>query len=199
MGSREEALRRIFDATGVGPRLTGDQKRELLSHLEDAVDAKVAAGVPEMDAVGQAFSELGDLRTIAGRFPDPAPSLATAAGGTIAPTIGGMAEMGYALLLFFTFVQYVIAPPLLRVFVKVKVPMPSLTILFFNASEAMQRFWPAVALALAGLLIAVIRVRRSGKRSAALDLALGLTGAVLLAAVIAGLLLPFVGLIEGMR
>ena len=61
MPNREEALRKIFDSTWVSGRLTADQKRELLAHLEDAVEAKVGAGVPEMDAVGQAFAELGDL------------------------------------------------------------------------------------------------------------------------------------------
>ena len=39
MPNREEALRRIFEATGVQGRLTADQQRELLAHVEDAVEA----------------------------------------------------------------------------------------------------------------------------------------------------------------
>jgi hypothetical protein len=197
MANREEALRRIFEATGVSARLTDDQKRELLAHLEDSVESKIGAGAPEMDAVGQAFAELGDLEKIARNYPK-APALATSTGVMIEPRVGGLAEMGYCLLLFFTFVQLVITPVLLKFFVKLHVPMPGLTVLFWTLSDVMRTFWPALALTLAALAAAVIRARRTGKWKIALDLSLGLLGAALLGGVLAGVLLPFVSLIEGM-
>jgi hypothetical protein len=122
MANREEALRRIFDGTGAGARLTDDQKRELLAHLEDAVEAKVDAGIPEMEAVGQAFAELGSLKKL--RFPAAAPALSTTLGGLFQPWSGGLAEMGFLLLLCFTFVQMLITPALVRVFLDVRVAMP---------------------------------------------------------------------------
>ncbi len=68
MGSREQALRSLVQGTAAG-RLTVEQRQELVDHLEDAVEAKVAAGAGELDAVAAAFRELGDLKAIGSAYP----------------------------------------------------------------------------------------------------------------------------------
>jgi hypothetical protein len=195
MANREEALRRIFDGTGAGARLTEDQKRELLAHLDDAVNAKVDAGIAEMEAVGQAFAELGSLKTL--RFPEPA--LATTSGGVVEPWIGGGAEMGYLLLLAFTFIQMVITPPLMNGYAQFRVPLPGLTLLFWTLSDAMRMCWPLVAIALGALAIMLVRVRRTAKGRPLLTLSLTIGGAMLLSGALAGVILPFISLIQGFR
>ncbi|MBI3858245.1 MAG: hypothetical protein HY293_21390 [Planctomycetes bacterium] len=199
MANREEALRRIFEATGVEARLSDEQKRELLAHLEDAVEAKVAAGIPEMDAVGQAFVELGDLKRIARSFPAPAAVAATAEGPRFRVWSGSLGEMGYLFLLFFTFVQLLITPALVQVFIKVRVPLPGLTLLFWTLSGSMRTYWPLLAAALIGLAVVLYRFRRPGKGRTALNLVLGLGSAALLGGVFAGVLLPFVSLLQGLQ
>ncbi len=194
MPNREEALRKIFEATGV--RLSDDQRRELLAHLEDAVEAKVDAGIPELEAVGQAFAELGSLKKL--RFPEPALAVATAGGGMVEPWIGGGAEMGYLLLLMFTFIQMVITPALVNVFVKTRVAVPGVTLLFWNVSDAMRAYWPLVAIMLAALGVLLVRVPPAAKWRPLLTLSLTTGGAILLGGVLAGVLLPFVSLIEGL-
>ena len=196
MPNREEALRRIFEGTGAGSRLTEDQKRELLAHLDDAVEAKMDAGVAEMEAVGQAFAELGSLKKL--RFPQEAPAVATAGGGVILPWIGGASEMGYFLLLCFTFIQMLITPKLVNVFIKVRVPVPSLTIVFSDLSGAMRTYWPLVAVALLALGVLLVRAPRQGKWRPLLDLSMATAGAALLGGALAGVILPFVSLLEGL-
>jgi len=193
MPNREEALRKIFETTAASARLSDEQKRELLAHLDDAVEAKVAAGVPEMDAVGQAFEELGDLKRIAKEFPSATPVVATTAGPWIY-----IAEHGYALLLCFTFIQMMVVPKLLQVFVKSRVVMPRTTLFLWDLSAAMREAWWVVAVVLLALGWAVFRVRRPGKWRIALDLLLGLGGTLLLGAAFVGVLLPFIALLERM-
>lgn len=193
MPNREEALLRIFEATGAAARLSEEQKRELLGHLDDAVEAKIAAGVPEMDAVGQAFIELGDLRKIAKGFPSAAPVVATPDGPVLR-----LAEHGYALLLFFTFMQLIVLPKMLNLFLRVRVPVPGLTLFFWSVSDAMRSYWGVVAIALLGLAWTLIRVRKPGTWRTTLDLTLGIGGAILLSGVFVGVLLPFVTLLEGL-
>ena len=195
MANREEALRKIFEATGAGTRLTDDQKRELLAHLDDAVNAKVDAGMAEMEAVGQSFAELGSLKKL--RFPEPAPALAMTSGNMIEPLIGGGAEMGYLLLLFFTFLQMVVTPAIVHVFVKVRMPVPGVTLLFWTLSDAMRTYWPLVVIALVALGVLLVRGRRTAKGRPFLTLALTLGGALLLGGALAGVLLPFVTLLQG--
>jgi hypothetical protein len=192
MPNRDEALRNILEAAGA--RLSDDQKRELLGHLDDAVEAKVDAGIPELEAVGQAFAELGSLKKL--RFPEPA--VATAGGGFVEPRIGGGAEMGYLLLLLFTFIQLLITPALVNVFVQVRVAVPGLTMAFWSLSDAMRAYWPLVAIALVALAVLLFRVPRPSKWRALLNLSLTVGGAALLGGVLAGVLLPFVNLIEGL-
>ena len=195
MPNREEALRRIFEATGVSARLTDDQKRELLAHLEDAVEAKVGAGMPEMDAVGQAFVELGDLEKIVRQYPKPAPTAVTPE-GFIHLWWGGAAEMGYLLLLFFAFVEMMILPSFAVVFANAHIPLPGLTILCLTLAGWMRDSWPVVLVALAALGAALTRVRRLGRWRPAVEAALVLPGAVLCAAALAAATLPLISLLE---
>jgi hypothetical protein len=199
MANREEALRKIFDAFGESARLSDEQKRELLGHLDDAVEAKVAAGLPEMEAVAEAFVEFGDLRRIAKELPAPVPVAAAAGVPAFFSWSARLGRMGYASLLFFSFAQILIVPPLFNIFLKVHVALPTLTLLYWDLSEGMRRFWPAVVVALAGLGAAQYSVRRPGKWKAALDLAVALVGTLLLAGVFVGTLLPYVSLLEGLH
>jgi hypothetical protein len=197
MPNREEALRRIFEAAGVSARLSGDQKRELLAHLEDAVEAKVGAGMSEMDAVGQAFLELGDLGKIARDFPPAPGALAATPHGFIRLWWGGAAEMGYLLLLFFTFVEMMILPSFAVVFARTQVPLPGLTVLCLTIAGVLRLHWPLVAAALVILGAALFRIRRLGRWRAAVESVLVLAGALLCALVLAAATLPLLGLLEG--
>jgi hypothetical protein len=197
MPSREEALRRIFEATGVAGRLTEDQKRELLAHLEDAVEAKVAVGVPEMEAVGQAFEELGDLRKIARSFPPAPGALAATPGGFIQLWWGGATEMGYLLLLFFAFVEMMILPSFAVVFARTQVPLPGLTLLFLTLGFRMRESWLVVALVLLALGALVVKIRRLGRWRRAVEGVLVLGSALLCAAALAAAVLPLISLLEG--
>jgi hypothetical protein len=197
MPNREEALRRIFEATGVSARLSDEQKRELLGHLEDAVEAKVGAGVPEMDAVGQAFEELGDLKKIARDFPPPPEALAATPHGFINLWWGGAAEMGYLLLLFFTFVEMMILPSFAVVYAKAHTALPGLTVLCLTIAGLMRDNWPIVVAALLVLGIALYRFRRQGVWRRVIEGVLLLGGAVLCGGVLAGATLPLISLLEG--
>lgn len=196
MVNREEALRRIFEATGTGARLTDDQKRELLAHLDDAVEAKVDAGIPEMEAVGQAFAELGSLTKL--RFPEASPALATAGGGLLRPWIDATSAMGYLLLLLFAFLQMIVTPSLVEAFLTVQAPLPGLAVVFRELSDLMRAYWPLVALALAGLAVLLVHVPRKGAWRPLLDFSMGVGGVALLGGVFAGVILPSVALLQGL-
>jgi hypothetical protein len=196
MGNREEALRRIFDATGVGTRLTDDQKRELLAHLEDSVEKKVGAGVPEIDAVGQAFSELGDLKKIARQFPDK-PALATPEGLVLDRWFPGAGWTAFALFVFFIFIEITIIPGFAQVFQKARVPIPGLTIMFVNLSQVMRGSWPVTAAFALALGAALWLSRRSGFLGKAAHVGFFLFAATLCAAVVVATCLPLLSLLEG--
>jgi hypothetical protein len=195
MANREEALRRIFEATLPADRLGDEQRRELLAHLDDAVEAKVAGGVPEMEAVGRAFEELGDLKKIAQSFPAPAaPALATTTGVRVYP----WAEHGYFLLLFFAFAQFVIAPKLIALFPRTRVAMPGLTLMFWEVGRFMRDQWWATAVTLLMLAWALVRYRKSVRWRMALDLGYGVAGILLFVGIFVSVVLPFVTLLEGL-
>lgn len=194
MPSRDEALRKIFEATGAVDRLSEDQARELLAHLDDAVDAKVDAGIPEMEAVGQAFAELGDLKKL--RYPAAAAEVATSTGLRLRLWTGG-ADLGYLLLLAFTAIQLFVTPSLLAVFTQVQVPMPGLTAAFWGLSETMRAWWPAVVLALAALAVPLVRAPRSALRRTLFQASLALGGAALLGGFLVSVFLPLISLLEG--
>ena len=197
MGNREEALRRIFDAAGVGARLTDDQKRELLAHLEDSVEKKVAAGVPEIDAVGQAFSELGDLKKIARQFPGKPAAAVTPEGLLLDRWFPSAGWTAFALLLFFIFIETTIVPGFARVFQKAGVPIPGLTMMFIDLSVVMRASWPVTAGFALALGTALWLSRRSGRLGKAAHVGFFLLGAALCAGVVVATSLPLLSLLEG--
>jgi len=196
MGNREEALRRIFEATGVGGRLTDDQKRELLAHLEDAVEKKVGAGVPEMDAVGQAFSEMGDLQKIARQFPDKPAAAVTPEGVTVLPDTRAYGWMAFCFLTFFIVMGSYVAPKFAAIFGQVKVPLPGLTVLFMSLSHALGS---PVGLSGLALFFGALFVMRWRKVRIPHGISLTvLVGTVILClGLVVSLFLPLISLLEG--
>ena len=159
MSNRDDALSSIFDATGVSVRLTDDQKRELLAHLDDAVQAKVDAGVPEMDAVGRAFIELGPLKKIVEQYP-AGPAAVTPEGGLLATWSRGAALKGLALLGILAFLQTFLTPKFEMLFQETGTVVPSLTLWFMSAFQGDALI--AVGLVLAALAVAQVVARRKG-------------------------------------
>jgi hypothetical protein len=197
MANREEALRRIFEAAGMGARLTDDQKRELLAHLEDAVEKKVGAGVPEMDALGQAFSELGDLRKIAREFPSGPPAAVTPEGPVLDRWFPGSGWTAFVLFLFFGFIQLFIIPTFRQIYQQVRVTLPGLTLMIIGLSDAMRTYWPLTAAFALVLGAALWLSRRSGVPAKAAQVGLFLVGALLCTAALVGVCLPLLSLLEG--
>lgn len=195
MGNREEALRRIFDATGVGTRLTDDQKRELLGHLEDAVDRKVGAGVPEIDAVGQAFSEFGDLKKIARQFPDK-PAAVTAEGVRVLSDGPAYGWLAFCFLTFFIVMGLYVAPKFTAIFQQVKVPLPGLTVLFLSLSNALGSKAGLAGLALAFGSLLILRWRKV-RVPRPVSLTVLVSSAVLCLGLVISLFLPLIALLEG--
>ena len=198
MGNREEALRRIFDATGVGARLTEDQKRELLAHLEDAVEKKVSAGVGEMDAVGQAFGELGDLEKIARQFPEK-PAVAVTPEGVAVPVLPDSRTYGWMAFCFMTFFIVMgsyVTPKFAAIFGQVKVPLPGLTVLFMSLSNALGSPVGLAGLALffGGLLVLRWRKVRVPRQ---VSQAVMIGSVVLCLGLVISLFLPLISLLDG--
>jgi len=196
MANREDSLRRIFEATGVTARLSDEQKRELLTHLEDAVESKVAAGVPEMEAVGQAFTELGDLEKIARQFPTPVPVAVTPEGIRVLGDPRNLVWIALSHLGFFAFLSWFVTPRFAEVFRQVRVPVPGLTLLFMKAGDLLRSspLVPAAALLLLGAAIVVLRRK---PLSVAASYALLLISVGLCIGLAVGLFLPLISLLEG--
>jgi hypothetical protein len=186
MSSRDETLRRIFKGTGAAERLNDEQKRELLAHLDDAVESKVKSGVAELEAVGQAFAELGDVKKL--RFPT----------SSFRPWSGGTAELGYLLLLGFVGLEVFVLPSVLGMFQQFKAPLPALTLVLHSLGRGMTSGWPLTAAALALLAYGIWRAPREARWRPAFDLSLLLGGAGLIGGALAALVLPFVGIMNGL-
>ena len=184
MEMRDQALRRILEASGV--ELTEEQARELRAHLADAIEAKTASGRAELEAAGEAFAELGNLRKIAARFP-----------GAIAWRWSDHAgAFGFALLLAFALLQTLITPLFQRPFAELKVALPGLTVVFLGWSSVMRDAWPLVVAALAGLALLLLRLPRRSAWRGALNAAAVLGGAALLGGALVGVMLPLLGLLQ---
>jgi len=196
MANREEALRRIFDATRVGARLTEDQKRELLAHLEDAVEKKVSAGVAEMDAVGQAFGELGDLEKIAGQFPDKPAAAVTPEGVGVLPDTRVYGWMAFCFLTFFIVMGSYVTPKFGAIFGQVKVPLPALTVLFLSLSNALGSKAGLAGLAVFSGALLVLRLRRV-RVPHPVSLTVLVGSVVLCVGLVISLFLPLIALLEG--
>lgn len=110
MGRHEETLRRILQATGAFREVTEEQGRELITHLEEAIEEKTASGVAEPEAFARAFEEMGDLSKIARQFPRPEPTLVTPEGWMM--SIPARAATAYAYLLVFCALQFAITSPM---------------------------------------------------------------------------------------
>jgi len=136
MGSREPALRSLLESARGAEGLTVEQRQELLDHVEDAVESKVAAGRAELDAVAEAFRELGDLRPIASAFPRAwSPAALTSA-------VFGVAAM-LALMFFATFVS----PKAFEIASGRGTPIPELLEFLLRLGGPVTRYWALFLLA----------------------------------------------------
>ena len=196
MASREESLRNILASVPGSAKLTDDQRREIVAHLDDAVDAKTASGVPEIEAVAQAFVELGDVRKIADRFPPP-PLLSTPEGLKILADSRSRAWTAFGLLMFFMLAEFTITSRFAAVFRTVKVRPPALSEFFISISDGLvEGFLVKLLIAAGGLgsvILALPRMRAPravsyGLLAVAWSLCLGL---------FVGLGLPLISLLEG--
>src|SRR5262245_27883292 len=109
MDERRELLRRLLSATGATARLKPEQHEEILGHLEDSVEAKIAGGASELEASAIALEELGDIRRIAEQFPK-SPVPATADGPGFSWAVYGAAIECYVVLIAFGFFQVFVMP-----------------------------------------------------------------------------------------
>ncbi len=196
MPNREEALRRIFEATGVNARLTDEQKRELLAHLEDAVQAKVAAGAAEMDAVGQAFSEMGDLEKIAKQYPTPAAVAVTPEGARV--LAGSLFDvwLSFSFFAFLNVLSWLVAPKYMEIFRQVRVPMPGLTLMFLSFSDSLRSAAGMTFMGLFGVGILVVGFRRI-RLPRSLVVTLLLSSVTICVGFVLSLFLPLITLLEG--
>lgn len=195
MASREGSLRNVLATVPGSVRLTDEQRREILAHLDDSVDAKTAAGVPEVEAVAQAFVELGDVRKIVRRFPPPS-LLSTPEGVKIIATARERGWTAFGLLTFFMIVQGVITPKFATVFRTVNVRPPLLSQVFIELSNAWLLPVAVLVLVAVGVLIhAMPRLRAPWAASCGL---LVLAWSLCLGLLVA-LSLPLLALLEGIR
>lgn len=196
MASREEALRKIFETLGASSRLNEEQKRELLTHLEDAVEAKVGAGVPEMDAVGQAFAELGDLGKIGRQFPVAAPAALTAEGVRFLTDGRAYAWMAFCFFAFFLTLTWFVTPRFGDVYGQVKVPLPTVTRLLLAFSDLL-RSGPGMAVMVLLMGGSLIHALRRPHVSTPVVFALLLGSVALCVGLVVALFLPLLSLLEG--
>lgn len=149
METREQALHRILAEAGA--ELSEDDRRELVAHLDDAVDLRVRAGEPEDRAIASAVAELGDLRRIAGALQ----------GTRLAEVKRRVnSRLAFTMIVYFAAMQFFMAPRCVRIFDKLHLPMPAVLAGFVALAEAMWAAWPLVLVALAGLGWLFLRTRR---------------------------------------
>lgn len=194
MESREEALRRILDAAGA--KLTDVQRREILGHLEDSIDAKVRTGMEEPEATAQAFEELGPVEKIARQFPEGRPALVTPEGARLLPSTTGWALAAYTLLVVFTLLQIFVTPKFREVYDSANIPMPGLTYWVLQASLVLSTCAPVLV---PGLLLLAWFIPRMSRWARMRDVSLGIVIVLSLGclAVALGLVLPLVSLLQG--
>lgn len=198
MPSREESLRNVLAAVQGSAGLTDEQRREIVAHLDDSVDAKVAAGVPEVEAVAQAFVELGDIRKIARNFPPP-PVLATPEGAEILAASRSRAWTAFGLMMFFMFVQMMVTPRFVAVFRAVKVRPPLLSEFFIGISDGlMEGFLVKLLVTGAGLAVIILHMPRTGAPRVVSYGPLVIAWSLCLGLLVA-LSLPLLSLLDGIR
>ncbi len=166
MDTRKEALRRIL--ADAAPELADDDRRELLAHLDDAVEAGMRAGLSEDQAAARAVADLGDVKRIAA---DLGRARLKAVLRERSVNVVGFCIFAEVVLLIWT-----MAPGCARVFADMCLPMPQALAFFVQLGQAMRIGWPVVLLLSAGVAVLVFRrspVRRvSGQVLAAASLVL---------------------------
>jgi hypothetical protein len=191
MSDRREALRNLLDAEGA-QRLTEEQRLEILSHLEDSVDAKVAAGMTEEEAVTRALEGLGDLGKISRDFPS----------GNMAVTPEGWwiqswsLEQGYLLLLFFVGFQGFITVPTIHLCRELHLELPAMARFFLDLGEGLLTEWPLVLPVLVAVGWVVVRLRRTRVRKTFGVMFTAVSLMLFLASLLA-LAMPIVNLMSG--
>src|SRR5262245_15613542 len=197
MDERRELLRRLLSATGAAGRLSPEQHEEILGHLEDSVEAKIAGGASEMEAGVRALEELGDIGKIAGQFPKaPVAALATADGPGFRWAVHGTIVESFLVFLAFCLFQLFVMPKVIEVFVQVGVGLPPVTRFFVELCHLMGRV-PLATLAIAGVIGTALLVfaRRPYVRQAAF--LLGLLSIILTIGGVIGATVPLVAIGSG--
>lgn len=196
MASREESLRNILATVPGSDRLTEEQRKEIVAHLDDAVDAKIGAGTPEVEAVARAFVELGDVRKIARRFPPP-PVLATPEGAKIIADSRHRAWSAFGLLMFFMVAEVTITSRFAAIFRTVKVKIPLVSEFFVGISDGLvDGFLVKLLIAGAGLGMVIYALPRT-RAPRAVSYGLLVVAWSLCLGLFAALSLPLIGLLEG--
>jgi hypothetical protein len=196
MAGREESLRRILETVPGSLRLTDEQRREIIAHLDDSVEAKTSAGTPEVEAVAQAFVELGDVRKIARRFPPP-PLLSTPEGIRVVAASRARAWTAFGLLMFFMTAEFAITSRFAAIFRTVKVRIPLLSEFFIGISDGlMDGFLVKLLIAGAGLAMVIYALPRTRAPRAVSYGLLGVAWSLCIGLFVA-LSLPLLSLLQG--
>jgi len=135
MGSRAQALRSLLASSRGAETLTDERRQELADHLEDAVEAKVTAGAGELDAVVEAFRELGDVRAIAAAYPRPWSPAAMTSG-----------LFGYAALAALTLFTVFISPKAYEASRGAETSLPGALNFLLRLGGPVGHYWPAFLL-----------------------------------------------------
>ena len=112
-----------------------------------------------MDAVGQAFIELGPLKRIVDQFPRGAVAV-TPEGGLLATWSRGAALKGIGLLAILAFFQTYLTPKFQYLFAETGTLVPSLTLMFMDGFR--DGLIPAAALVLIAVATLQVVARRKG-------------------------------------
>lgn len=186
MSPREPWIRSVLEATGVARLYPPDALREIVAHLDDAVDAKVRSGSEEGPALAEALQEVGDLKSLAARYPRGA------SGGALAS--GYLAAVVFVVLLILQ-TMYVV-PGVVGAFHRAHVELPALTHVTVAISAWVARGWFVLLLAAAALGWAAWRYRSNRWVSFGVPL-VGLVAGITTSLSAFSLLLPLISLMVG--
>lgn len=195
MGTREEALRRILEATAAARNLSEDERRELLAHLEDSVEDRVRAGTPEAQAIAQALEEMGNLEAIARQFRAVRPVAVTPEGQTLPVRVASLAAA--CALLTFCAVQLMVTPRFAMIFDQVDVPLPAMSVFFLGLSSLMRECTWFIVLALPFAGWGLLRLGRS-RQWRALAVAASIASITFFMALVLALGLPLLSLLRAL-
>jgi hypothetical protein len=154
MDDRKGSLQRLFEASGSADRLTPDQAREILDHLEDSVEAKCREGLPELEAAARAFEEIGDLRALSRELQRPNSVLATLPDWLSQPSRRSHLAMAGCLLMSGSIV-FVTQDALMEFYRSTHLTVPAVTLGLARAQQWVQSYG-LLALPLALVVVYVI-------------------------------------------